>query len=163
MDGKYMSVYLAGYIEKSVIDQCIAWRKKIRTTYDNWKGVERYPIIFLDPCNGEDWNEIAINGNNKKIPDHAIVSKDRMCVNNADLIIANMDTFGQTRPPIGTISEIVWASEFHKPIITITDDPLYENHPFIKTFTSWYVKSVDELLDEKIINQFYKSWTTAIY
>lgn len=159
---KDMTIYLAGYISGSVIEQCVEWRKKIREIYDNWKG-KRYPICWLDPLNGENYSEVSLDGSNGTIPKNAIVHKDYMCVKNSDLIVANMNTFGQIRPPIGTICELAWAFEFHKPIIMITDDSNYINHPFISYFVSWYVNTVDELIEKKIINQFYKSWSTAIY
>lgn len=162
-ESKDMSVYLAGYITDSVIDECVAWRKRLREVYDDWKGMGRYPICWLDPLNGEDYSEISHEGLKGVLPANAIVHKDYMCVKNADLIVANMNTFGQTRPPIGTICELAWAFEFHKPIVMITTDKNYINHPFMSYFTSWYVSSVDELIDKKVINQFYKAWSTAIY
>lgn len=149
-------------IQKNVIEQCTEWRKKIRDTYDNWP-TGKYPITWLDPINGEVVEGLDNFGSNPRMPDNAIVDKDRMCVNNADIIIANLDSFGEDRPLIGTISEMVWAHEFHKPVITITDNPVFLNHPFTKNFTSWYVTSVDELLERKIVNQFYKAFNSAQY
>jgi nucleoside 2-deoxyribosyltransferase len=158
-----MKIYLAGFIQGTVIDKCIAWRKQIRDHYDNWKGQGSYGICFLDPLNGEHFNEISPDGLKGSLPSNAIVHKDYHCVKNADLIVCNMDTFGQERPLIGTMFELAWAYEFRKAVVLITDNHVYEQHPFLTNTVSWYVKNVDELLDKKIINTFYKAWNSAKY
>ena len=159
-----MKVYLAGYIQGLAIDKCCSWRKKIRDCYDNWKNEgNKYPIIWIDPLNGENFAEISIDGLKSKIPSHAIVHKDYRSVEICDLVIANMDTFNQERPLIGTICELAWAWNMHKPIIMITDSKLYETHPFLEYFSSWIVPTVDYLIEKKIINEFYKAWHSAQY
>jgi hypothetical protein len=157
-----MKIYLAGYIQGSVIDQCVAWRKKLREVYDNWNG-KQYPLTFLDPLNGEDFAEISPDGLKGVMPPHFIVHKDYKCVQDCDIVVVNMDRFGQERPLTGTICELAWAWQQHKPIIMITDEDQYKFHPFLEYFTSWIVPSVDELIKQKIINQCYKSWNSAQY
>jgi len=157
-----MVVYLAGYIQGSVIEQCTIWRKKIREVYDNWNG-KPYPISWLDPLNGEKFDEISANGLKGVMPAHAIVHKDYKCVEKCDLVICNMDTFGQDRPLTGTICELAWAWQMHKLIILITDNANYKFHPFLEYFSSWIVPDVDTLIKEKIINQIYKSIHSAQY
>lgn len=157
-----MKIYLAGYIAGSVIDECTSWRKKIREHYDTWPG-GRYPISCMDPLNGERFSEISSDGNKGVIPSHAIVHKDYRCVELADLVIANLNTFGQDRPMIGTFFELAWAYDKRKPIVLITDNESYINHPFLAYAASWIVSDVDTLLERKIINQFYKSFNSAEY
>lgn len=154
----HLVIYLAGYIAGEVIDQCVGWRNKVIEHYMNWKdqGIP-YPIVFLSPCNGENFSEITPNGLKGCFPSQAIFHKDYTAIEKSDLIVANMDTFGMTRPPVGTISELTIAWTMHKPIILITNDIVYKEHPFIKYFTSWQIDSVDELLEKKVINQFYKA------
>ena len=90
-----LKVYLAGYIQGEVIEECTSWRKRIREFYDNWKGTgKRYPICWLDPLNGEDFAEISPDGLKGVMPPNAIVHKDYTCVEKCDLIVVNMDTFG---------------------------------------------------------------------
>lgn len=158
-----MKIYLAGNISGNKIDECMGWRKKVREHYENWKGREKYPIIWLDPLNGGEIGTIDKEGLTSNLPPEAIVAKDYLSVRKADLIIANLDTFGEERPPIGTICECVWASEMRKPLILVTDNEWYKFHPFMKKFASWVVPSVEDLLDGKIINQFYKAMHNAIY
>ena len=156
-----MKVYLSGYINETVFDQCIEWRKKIREYYDHWKGgAEKYPIEWIDPLNGE----LSSDGLSlKNIPANALVHRDYYSVKISDLIVVNFDTFGETRPPIGTICELAWAWELRKPVIIITDNSNYINHPFTVSFASFFVKTVDELLERKLINYFYKSMNSAVY
>jgi len=159
-----MKAYLAGYMQGTVIEQCAAWRKKIRKHYENWKGSGKpYPVSFLDPMNGENWAEISPDGLKGELPAHTVIHKDYRVVEICDLIIANMDTFGQDRPLLGTICELAWGWQMHKPIIMITTEDKYRLHPFLQYFSSWIVSSVDELLEKKIINQFYKSFNSARY
>ena len=155
--------YLAGYIQGSKLEECTEWRRRIREYYDNWKGKERYPIVWLDPLNGKDFATITSDGLKSSCPPHAIVHRDFAAVMNSDLIVANMNTFGENRPLTGTISELAWAWEHHKPIVMITDETKYREHPFLSYFASWIVKDVDELLKKKCINYFYKGTASAKY
>lgn len=155
-------VYLAGYIQHDVIDQCRAWRQKVMDYYRDWKGTGKpYPISWLDPMNGEEGTVLDKHGFHSSVTAHAVIHRDYTSVLKADLVVANLDTFGCTRAPIGTISEIAWAWDHRKPIIVISGEPTYSEHPFISYFSSWTVKSVDELLEKKIINFFFKGWVDA--
>jgi hypothetical protein len=173
-----MKVYLAGYIQGSKLKECYEWRRRIREHYDHWKKPiyeigkpnvvvsyteEKYPIIWLDPLNGKDFATITPDGLKSSCPPHAIVHRDFNCVMNADLLIANMNTFGESRPMTGTICEMAWAWEHRKPIIMISKEKKYREHPFTSLFSSWIVESVDELLDKKCINYFYKGMASAEY
>ena len=158
----HMVVYLAGYISGDVIKECIEWRKRIVEHYEKWKGKERYPIVFLSPLNGENPDKISSNGIKGCFPSQAIFHKDLSAIDKSDVIVANMDTFGMARPPVGTICELTLAWSKQKPIILISNDVVYKEHPFIKYFTSWQVDSVDELLEQKILNQFYKALHTTL-
>jgi hypothetical protein len=155
-----MKLYLAGLMEESVLDKCIAWRKKIVDHYSNWKGSGKMygDLCFLDPCNGEIKKDGFV-----PLPKKAIFDKDYICVRNCDLLIANLNTFGIKRWPIGTIMEVAWAKPFHKPVIMITSDLAVKEHPFPESIVSWYFKSVDDMLEKKAINHFYKAWHSARY
>lgn len=160
---KPVTVYLAGYIHGKVIDQCIGWRKKLIAHYENWKGKEDYPIVFLDPLNSKDYEKISQDGTIALgIDPHAIVHRDYACIMKSDIIIANLDTFGENRVPFGTISELAWAWDHKKSIIIISSDEVYERHPFSRYFASFIVKNVDELIDRKLLNYFFKGWNSAL-
>lgn len=158
-----MKVYLAGSIYGSKIEQCKEWRKKIRDHYHNYKG-QRYPIDWLDPVNGEDTVELSPDGTKSNIPSAAIHLRDHTSVTKlANLVIANMDRFGETRYPIGTIMEVAWAWHCQVPVIVISNEETYKNHPMFATATAILVPSVEELLEKKWIQFFYKGWNSAIY
>jgi hypothetical protein len=158
-----IKIYLCGYIGgPQVIDKCVAWRKQIVDHYNNYHG-QKYPIIFLDPLNGKDFAFLDKNGLKSNVPSHAIIHRDYQCVIRSDLLIANMDTFGESRPLIGSIFEIAWAWEHHIPIIMITNDNIYKEHPFTDYASSHIVSTVDELLERKIINYYFKGWADANY
>lgn len=70
------------------------------------------------------------------------------------------------RPNWGTDSEVAWGLYLKKPLILIAGNErqkaMLEKHPFMKR-ASVIVGSVDELLDKKWLNIFYKSIAGAIY
>lgn len=154
-------IYLCGFINGEKIKECIAWRKQIRSYYLN-KGWNK--ILFLDPLNGDERETIDKEGlTSSVIPWKAIVHRDYNSVKNSDLIIANLDTFGATRPLTGSIYELAWAWREEIPVIVISKDPMYVKHPFIKDTASVIVESVDELLEKKYLPYFYKGQVQAIY
>jgi hypothetical protein len=153
------SVYLAGYIQGSVLDKCIEWRRRVREYY-TMKG---WDICFLDPLNGKHLASITPDGLKSDIPSHAIIHRDFTSVMSSDIVVCNMDTFGEDRPLTGTIAELAWAWEHHKPIVMITDDKKFKEHPFIAYFASWVVKDVDELLEKKCVDYFFKGKNSAVY
>ena len=154
--------YLAGYMSEKCLEQCLSWRKQVKDHYNNWKGREKYPISWLDPFNGEieDMREEGLKAN---IPPNTIIHRDFQAVSNADLIIANLSTFGETRPLTGTLCELAWAWMMHKPIIIITTEPHFAEHPFISNFASWIFPSVEAMLEAKAVNHFFKGVNDAIY
>ncbi len=157
-------IYLAGYIQGNKIEECAGWRKRIREHYDDWKGYgERYPINWLDPLNGKNFESITGDGLKSDTPPNAIIHRDYRSVTSSDLIIVNMDTFGESRPLTGTICELAWAWDKHIPIIMITTEDIYIKHPFLACFASVIVSSVDELLEKKFVNYFFKGDNSAIY
>ena len=157
-----MKIYLAGFINGTVLDKCIAWRKQIREHYENYKGA-RYPIDFLDPLNSGELDNIDAKGLTSNLPRNAIVQKDLLSIENADMIIANLDTFGESRTPTGTICEIAIAWYLRKPIILISNETNYTQHPFLSYFASMIVKDVEELLSQKYVNVFFKAVNSAQY
>ncbi len=121
-----------------------------------------YPIAFLDPYNGKEFATIDKEGLKSHIPANAIIHGDYMSVQKADIVVANMNTFGGSRPMTGTLWELAWTWQMKKPFILITDDKNYIHHPFTGQ-ASWIVSSVEELLNEKILETFYRRLAGAVY
>lgn len=163
--------YLAGYMSGNKLEECTSWRKKIRNHYRNYEfdndqnETVSFPAVFLDPFNGKELKTISKDGVTSHIPGTAIRKSDRMSVKKADIIIANMKTFGETRPMIGTHHEVCWAEEEHKPIILICDEKdmrLYKDHPFTCD-CDYYFTDIQEIIDNKIIETYYRRIAGAIY
>ena len=157
-----MNIYLAGYISGKKLDECLAWRKKIRQYFDlkpKWHG----EIAFLDPLNGKKFGEIDAEGLKSNIPGKAFVKRDYKCVKIADLLIVNLNTFGESRPLTGTIYELAWAWLHKIPVIVITTDVNYLEHPFIKDTACIIVSSVEEILEKDYIEYYYKGLVSAEY
>jgi len=162
-----MYVYLGGIMlggdyQKPTVD----WRYLVRTTYENWKGRGIYEICFLDPWNGEVDAEIDNEGlTNNKISGKVIFAGDKEAIKKADIVVANFDQFGSKRPSVGTYFECGMALAWNKPLILIVtpeDFIRWSNHPFTSQAVAIY-QSVEEFLNSKILNWFYKRTNAAIY
>ena len=156
------TLYLVGYMSGEKLQECTEWRKKIREYFDlnpKWHG----HMCFLDPFNGQEIATIDKEGLHSSIPDQALVHRDFNCVKSADLIIANLDTFGAERPMVGSLYELAWAWLDKKPVIIITSKDYYKYHPFIKNTASFIFENVDQVLESKAINYFYQGKHSAAY
>lgn len=152
-----MKVYLAGFIQGAKIKECMEWRVKVRKYYED------NGIIFIDPLNGKEVATITPDGLKSSTPRNSIVHRDYRCVIDADLIVVNMNTFGETRPLTGTICELAWAWEHHIPIIMITNEAIYKDHPFLSYFASWVVPDINSLFDSDAIGFYLKGKKNATY
>ena len=162
-----MYVYLGGIMlggdkQKPTID----WRYKVRKHYENWKGQGMYEICFLDPWNGEVGGIIDKEGlTNTMISGKAIFAGDKEAIRKANVIVANFNQFGSNRPSVGTYFECGMALAWDKPLILIVPEEEMERwskHPFTSQAVGIY-KSIDEFLNSKILNWFYKRVNTAVY
>jgi len=154
-----MKIYLAGFMSGEFLEETTAWRKKIRNHYK----MKDWPIVWLDPYNGKDVATITKDGLKSAIPAQAIIHRDWMSVNHADVLVVNLNTFGSGRTSTGTICEMAWAWQLRKPIIMITDDEQYINHPFTSYFASFIYPTIDAMLEDKAIDYLYKGTVNAIY
>jgi len=162
-----MKVYLAGFMSGDQLEECTSWRLAIRKHYGNWKGAGvPYPIAFLDPFNGPEVDTIKGTGlASVGAMSNAIILGDMMSVRECDIIVANLNTFGSTREMVGTYMELGWQIWQQKPFILIAPEEKQElcaKHPFLNRAVGVY-KSVEEVLDSKILNFFYKRINHANY
>jgi nucleoside 2-deoxyribosyltransferase len=132
-------VYLAGYIHDKVMDQCVGWRNKIKEIFNHDPR-----LGFLDPLDGQEIHQITKSGLICPIAGSFLVARDRFSVDRADIVVANLCRFGESRVPIGTLFEICWAAERKIPIIVITDEDQFHLHPFMITYASVIVENIDE-------------------
>jgi len=171
IDLPLMYIYLAGFMAKDKLKECTEWRLNIRNHYRNWEYDHEteeqlaFPICILDPFNGKEIETISPKGVTSSIPPHAIRRGDKMSVVKADIIIANMNTFGCDRPMIGTHHELRWAGDMEKPRILIVskkDLELYQNHPFTAD-CDYFFTSTEEMLEAEVVESFYKRIAGAVY
>jgi len=159
----YMAgIMLGGEFQKPTVD----WRYKIRKHYENWKGQGVYEICFLDPWNGEVNANIDNEGiSNQSISGKAIFAGDKEAIKKSNIVIANFNQFTSKRPSVGTYFECGMTLAWNKPLILIVNEDEFERwntHPFTSQAVAIY-KSVDEFLESKILNWFYKRTNSAIY
>ena len=155
-----MRVYLAGTIIGKKMKECLEWRMKIRQHYS----MMGWNIAWLDPLNSShEIGSISSDGLKSSIPSQGIFDRDFLSIQNSDIIVANLDSFGESRPPVGTISEIALAWHMMKPIIVISREEHYVEHPFIKKFASLFCDTVDDLIAKKYINYYFKGIHSAVY
>jgi len=154
-----MVIYLAGYIQGSKIEECASWRKKVREHYE----MRELYYVFLDPLSCKNFATITPDGLKSDTPPHAIVHRDRMSIEECDLIVANMDRFGESRSMVGTICELAWGFMLKKPIIMITTETQYKDHPFLSYFVSACYDTVDDMLGSGIIEYFNGGIQNAVY
>lgn len=155
-------IMLGGNMQKPTVD----WRYKVRKHYSDWKGKGIYEFCFLDPWNGEVDAVVDNEGlTNNKINGKTIFAGDKQAIQKADVIVANFNQFGSKRPSVGTYFECGMALAWNKPLILIVPENEFERwnkHPFTSQAVAIY-KSVDEFLNSKILNWFYKRTNSAIY
>jgi nucleoside 2-deoxyribosyltransferase len=154
-----MKVYLAGQISGTHIKECVDWRIKIRQYYS----LKDWPITFLDPLNGKEFAEITEDGLKSDVPAEAIFDRDKMSVEAADVVVVNLENYDKSREPFGSHCELAWAGLLGKPIILITKEMKYSEHPFVKRMVSWIVPDVDTMLKLKVLNYMFKGLNNADY
>lgn len=99
IDLPLLKVYLAGRICGEHIDKCEGWRNYIINSYKNYETdpetneMVSYPIAFLNPLNSGESESVDARGLTSAIPSNLIYDKDLLSVENADVIIANMEDF----------------------------------------------------------------------
>jgi hypothetical protein len=159
----YMAgIMLGGEAQKPTVD----WRYKIRQHYANYKGKGIYEICFLDPWNGEVDAEVDLEGvTNNRVSANTIFQGDVAAIKKADLVVANFNQYGSSRPSVGTYFECGITLAYGKPLILIVppdEKERWSKHPFTSQACAIFT-SVDELLEAKILNWFYKRTNSAVY
>lgn len=155
-------IMLGGDAQKPTVD----WRFSIRSHYHNYKGKGIYEICFLDPWNGEVDAEIDNEGlTNKLVSGNTIYQGDVAAIKKANIIVANFNQYGSSRPSVGTYFECGMALALSKPLILIVpseEKERWSKHPFTSQACAIFT-SPQELLEAKILNWFYKRTNSAMY
>lgn len=141
--------YLAGSIGGIFYNEAINWRSRILST--PIEGVK-----FISPMRDKEYlkHEKRIATDCNEYQDtllsnpKAIFNRDSYDIRSCDFIFVNLPkVINDIRPSLGTVWEIGYAAALRKPIILVTDDPDYFNHPLLSLSSGWIVDTVDKGLD----------------
>tara|TARA_Y100000310_G_C20631056_1_gene788660 strand:+ start:975 stop:1454 length:480 start_codon:yes stop_codon:yes gene_type:complete len=135
-------VYLAGPITGCTKKEANNWREDFNNKLNsNIIGVSP---LRCEPIEGEYYtssNDIKF-GTAK-----AINGKNYYDTLNCDLVLAYLPKkLNNKRPSYGTVIEIGWAIGMRKPIIVVTDDKYFSEHPLIKSNVAWVLDNFDDAL-----------------
>jgi len=143
-------VYLSGTMDEDKVEHR-EWRRKAT------KLLGEHGIITRSPYRGRDKSKIVKMDNYHYIVTDApvnnrlsnmLVARDLKDVQDCDMLLVNLRETKGGRPSIGTISELAWAYEHHKPVVCVVDketsDSHYYKHPFVHQFISQWVSNVED-------------------
>jgi len=135
--------YLAGPISGVSYDEASDWREYV--SYHAAPG-----IVGVSPMRLKNYLE-GVKSIDDSYPDDvaattkAIKSRDHYDCTHCDILFVFLPKYlNDRRPSIGTILEMGWASENNVPIILVTDDERYINHPLISETADYLVEGLDD-------------------
>lgn len=142
---KKKTIYLAGLISTDFTESLL-WR------IDAAPILESSGFNVLSPMRGKE--KLALLSKDGGITDPRLTPKDIMLrdyndVVESDVILMHLDSFGSTRPLLGTIVELGWAWQLKKPIVAIAaeDNILMRTHPFVREAVAHYFPTVEEAVE----------------
>lgn len=140
-------IYLAGPIAGCNYGEATEWRGYVKSRLAP-------NIIGISPMRDKSHldNGGMISGDAKDYSDQllssqrAIVGRDKYDATHCDGILAYLPReMNERRPSIGTIIEIgaaSWGKEI--PVVLVTDDTYYANHPLMMDCCNWIVPNLDD-------------------
>ena len=139
-----MIVYLAGFISTEH-PESLTWRDEAA-----FRLVEGWGLDVLSPIRGKELSTskdggLTTSGQTSK----SIILRDYNDIQQADMLLVNLNLWGSTRPLVGTLMELAWAWEMKMPVVAICskDDRLMRDHPFIQECVSHYCETVEEAIE----------------
>ena len=145
-----MIVYLAGLISTDH-PQSLEWRDDAAFKLDAGWGIDS-----LSPLRGEQMSTskdggLTTSGQGAK----SMMLRDYADIQQADIVLVNLNTWGSPRPLVGTIMELAWAWEHRMPVVAVCakDDTLMRNHPFVQECVVQYCETMEEAIE--FIGRYY--------
>ncbi|MFB3779680.1 MAG: nucleoside 2-deoxyribosyltransferase [Bryobacteraceae bacterium] len=138
------TVYLAGLID-TARPESLEWRKRAAEALAPYFNV-------LTPMRGKDDLTYTTRDNgitSDSMSSKDIILRDHNDVIDADIILVNLDTFGSSRPLVGTLFELAWSWQGRKRVVAILteDNYLMRNHPFVVESVAAYFRSEAEAFE----------------
>lgn len=139
------TVYLVGSISGQSYDEVVT-----SITY-RAKKLANAGYFVIHPMLGKEYlrNELEFKAKDFRHPvstNHAIYNRDRWCVEQADIILADL-TNSNGRVSIGSMFELAWAEDSKKHIILVMDKENVHQHAFVLEAADIIFETVDEALD----------------
>ena len=141
-------IYLAGPIMGCDESGANDWREyvkeKLKQINPQIKGVSP---LRCEPKVGETYQ--IVYDDDKFGTERAISSKNTFDTQMADMVIAYLprpDFENGKRESTGTILEVAWAHWEKKPVILVSNDPHYLQHPVLGACASWRLKTLDDAI-----------------
>lgn len=141
-------IYLAGAIRDDRTYD-IHWRARV---IEELNGL----AVFLNPLGGKVFNEVTREWTMSGIPSKvtAIVRHDAWCVDQADMVLADLSALAEKYPNIGTLLEVGRAWKGGKLIYGILDPGylghgntgMYRLHPFLEDILAAKFDTVDDAI-----------------
>ena len=139
-------IYLAGPIAGLNEQEATEWRSEVQELLP-------YGIIGISPLRCEPVKE-GMTYTDEGATDpmwsdaRAINAKNWLDTESCDLVLAYLPkVMNDRRPSIGTIIEIGWAIGLRKPLIVVSDDDQYMEHPLIKHNASWRLDNLSDAVE----------------
>jgi nucleoside 2-deoxyribosyltransferase len=144
---KMKKVYLAGLISTECLES-LRWREEAAGILGAVT-LPGKPLEILTPMRGK--QNLCASSKDGGITTETntskdIILRDYLDVQNADVVLMNLNLFGSKRPLVGTLYELAWCWANHKRVVAICgeDDYLMHNHPFIKESVAHYFSNVKD-------------------
>ena len=113
-------VYLAGPIEGCTLGEITGWRDYVKRNLAN-------DIMGISPYRAEELDDKYGFETAKRI-----MMKNYMDVSSCDVVLANVPkVINDRRPSYGTVFEIAWGYSLRKPVLIVSDDTIFLNHPLV--------------------------------
>jgi nucleoside 2-deoxyribosyltransferase len=142
---KQGTVYLAGLISTDH-PASLVWRTIAEPM------LEARDFRVLSPLRGKaNLSQVSPDGgvSHPDLSPKDIVLRDYNDIVNSDVILMHLETFGSTRPLLGTVAEMAWAWKLRIPIVAVANlsNYLMRSHPFVREFVAHYFETVEEAVD----------------
>ncbi len=147
------TVYLAGPITGLTHDESVGWRNEFQKLYFDILNKSHaneylYNVHFLSPMRGKDYlKEVGVIQDSYTTFDclateDGIIGRDYNDCKRSNALIVNL--LNTKIVSIGTVMELAWCYDMHKPAILIMDKNNIHNHPFVRRCSNFKVETLEQ-------------------
>ena len=131
-----MKVYLSGRIAGLSFEEANAWRSDVT---EKLRGLG---VQAINPLRGR----MFFNGDDSHENHNELVQRDLHDIRMADIVLVYLPT--SDRLSVGTAME-TWHAYYceHKPVVLVSDDPRYLNHPWMQVACTKMFSTLDKTIE----------------